>query len=162
MFAQFYGLDYKTTNQRVDELLALVGLTDRRNTKISDLSTGLRQKMNFVRGFITDPKIVFLDEPTLGLDVGASREVRAYIKRWIVEKPDKTVLLTTHYMAEADELCDRVAIIDRGKILACDTPFSLKHTLQRDPIFRLRVTYLPDAAGQVSQIAGCGTASNAI
>jgi len=154
MFAQFYGLDYKTTNQRVDELLALVGLTDRRNTKISDLSTGLRQKMNFVRGFITDPKIVFLDEPTLGLDVGASREVRAYIKRWIVEKPDKTVLLTTHYMAEADELCDRVAIIDRGKILACDTPFSLKHTLQRDPIFRLRVTYLPDAAGQVSQIAG--------
>jgi ABC-2 type transport system ATP-binding protein len=154
MFAQFYGLDRQTTYQRIDDLLDLVGLTDRKGTKISDLSTGLRQKMNFVRGFITDPQIVFLDEPTLGLDVGASREVRGYIKRWVTESPEKTVLLTTHYMAEADELCDRVAIIDQGKILACDTPFNLKHTLQRDAIFRLHVTYLPDAAEQVSDIRG--------
>jgi ABC-2 type transport system ATP-binding protein len=154
MFAQFYGLDVSTTNQRIDQLLDLVGLADRRNTKISDLSTGLRQKMNFVRGFVTDPRIVFLDEPTLGLDVGSSREVRAYVKRWVTENPEKTVLLTTHYMAEADELCDRVAIIDQGKILACDTPYHLKHTLQRDAIFRLQVTYLPEAAGYVSEIPG--------
>jgi ABC-2 type transport system ATP-binding protein len=154
MFAQFYGLDYKTTNQRIDELLSLVGLSDRRNTKISDLSTGLRQKMNFVRGFITDPQIIFLDEPTLGLDVGASREVRGYIKQWVSQNSEKTVLLTTHYMAEADELCDRVAIIDQGKILACDTPLELKQTLQRDVIFRLRVTYLPEAASQVCHIDG--------
>jgi ABC-2 type transport system ATP-binding protein len=154
MFAQFYGLDYKTTNRRIDELLELVGLSDRKSTKISDLSTGLRQKMNFARGFITDPQIVFLDEPTLGLDVGASREVRQYIKRWVTDNPEKTVLLTTHYMAEADELCDRVAIIDRGKILACDTPFHLKHTLQRDAIFRLQVTYLPEAASHVCSLAG--------
>ncbi len=154
MFAQFYGLDYKTTKQRIDELLDLVGLADRKNSRISDLSTGLRQKMNFVRGFITDPHIIFLDEPTLGLDVGASREVRSYIKRWVTENREKTVLLTTHYMAEADELCDRVAIIDRGKILACDIPFNLKHTLQRDAIFRLQVTYLADAAQQVCRIEG--------
>jgi ABC-2 type transport system ATP-binding protein len=154
MFAQFYGLDYKTTNRRVDELLELVGLSDRKSTKIADLSTGLRQKMNFVRGFITDPHIVFLDEPTLGLDVGASREVRSYIKQWVLEYPEKTVLLTTHYMAEADELCDRVAIIDRGKILACDTPFHLKHTLQRDIIFRLQVTHLPEAANLVCDVEG--------
>jgi ABC-2 type transport system ATP-binding protein len=154
MFAQFYGLDNRTTNQRIDSLLQVVDLADRKNTKISDLSTGLRQKMNFVRGFITDPEIIFLDEPTLGLDVSASREVRSYIKTWVVENPDKTVLLTTHYMAEAEELCDRVAIIDQGKILACDTPFSLKHTLQRDAIFRLQVTYLPDAASQVCDIDG--------
>jgi ABC-2 type transport system ATP-binding protein len=154
MFAQFYGLDHQTTYQRIDELLALVGMTDRKGTKISDLSTGLRQKMNFVRGFITDPQIVFLDELTLGLDVGASREVRGYVKRWVTENPEKTVLLTTHYMAEADELCDRVAIIDQGRILACDTPFNLKHTLQRDAIFRLHVTYLPDAAEQVCDITG--------
>jgi len=154
MFAQFYGLDFATTNQRIDQLLDLVGLLDRKNTKISDLSTGLRQKMNFVRGFVTDPRIVFLDEPTLGLDVGSSREVRAYVKRWVTENPEKTVLLTTHYMAEADELCDRVAIIDQGKILACDTPYNLKHTLQRDAIFRLQVTYLPEAAGYVSEIPG--------
>ncbi len=154
MFSQFYGLDYRTTNQRIDQLLDLVGLADRRNTKISDLSTGLRQKMNFVRGFITHPKIVFLDEPTLGLDVGASREVRDYIKRWVTEHPEKTVLLTTHIMTEADELCDRVAIIDQGKILACDTPFRLKRTLQRDAIFRLQVTYLTDAADQIGHIEG--------
>ncbi len=154
MFAQFYGLDSGTTNQRIVQLLDLVGLSDRKNTKISDLSTGLRQKMNFVRGFITDPKIIFLDEPTLGLDVGASREVRDYIRRWVVEYPEKTVLLTTHIMTEADELCDRVAIIDQGRILACDTPFHLKQTLQRDAIFRLQVTYLSDAADRISHIEG--------
>lgn len=154
MFAQFYGLDYKTTTQRVAEMLSVVGLADRQDTKISDLSTGLRQKMNFARGFITDPQIVFLDEPTLGLDVGASREVRSYIKQWVTEKPSKTVLLTTHYMAEADELCDRVAIIDRGRILECDTPFNLKHRLQRDAIFRLQVSYMQDGAGAVSDLAG--------
>jgi len=154
MFSQFYGLDYGTTNQRINELLDLVGLADRKSTKISDLSTGLRQKMNFVRGFITDPQIIFLDEPTLGLDVGASREVRGYIKRWVTDNPEKTVLLTTHIMTEADELCDRVAIIDRGQILACDTPFHLKHKLQRDAIFRLQTTYLPEAASQVGGLEG--------
>lgn len=154
MFAQFYGIDFQTTNQRIEQLLELVGLSDRKNTKISDLSTGLRQKMNFIRGFITDPEIIFLDEPTLGLDVSASREVRGYIKRWVSENPQKTILLTTHYMAEADELCDRVAIIDRGKILACDSPSNLKHTLQRDAIFRLQITYLPEASEYVCHIEG--------
>jgi ABC-2 type transport system ATP-binding protein len=154
MFAQFYGIDYKTTNQRINDLLQLVGLADRRSTKISDLSTGLRQKMNFVRGFITDPQIIFLDEPTLGLDVGASREVRDYVKTWVTKNPQKTVLLTTHIMTEADELCDRVAIIDRGRILACDTPFSLKHALQHDAIFRLQLTYSPDGADRIGQIVG--------
>jgi len=154
MFAQFYGIDYKTTGRRINEMLDVVDLSDRKDTKISDLSTGLRQKMNFARGFITDPQIIFLDEPTLGLDVGASRQVREYIKRWVTDRPEKTILLTTHYMAEADELCDRVAIIDKGKILACDTPFNLKHMLQQDAIFRLQVTYMPNAAGQVSGIAG--------
>lgn len=154
MFSQFYGMDYGTTAQRIDQLLSLVGMSDRRNTKISDLSTGLRQKMNFVRGFITDPKIVFLDEPTLGLDVGASREVRDYIKHWVIEYPEKTVLLTTHIMTEADELCDRVAIIDKGRILACDSPFHLKQALQRDAIFRLQVTYLPEAPDQIGKVDG--------
>jgi len=154
MFAQFYGLSYKTTNERIEALLKVVNLEDKKNTKISDLSTGLRQKMNFVRGFITEPEIIFLDEPTLGLDVSAAREVRAYIKAWVTEHPEKTVLLTTHYMAEADELCDRVAIIDRGRILGCDTPFNLKHSLQRDAVFRLQITYLPDAAALVSGISG--------
>jgi ABC-2 type transport system ATP-binding protein len=139
MFAQFYGLDFKTSKQRISELLAVVGLTDQANTKISNLSTGMRQKMNFARGFITDPQIVFLDEPTLGLDVGAAREARRYVKAWTA-RPDKTTLLTTHYMVEADELCDRVAIIDKGRVLACDTPAALKRQLQREAIFELQVS----------------------
>lgn len=142
MFAQFYGLDNKTTRQRIDELLEVVGLKDRANAKTSDLSTGLRQKMNIVRGFITDPQVIFLDEPTLGLDVGASREVRSFVQSWIAARQDRTMLLTTHYMAEAEELCNRVAIINAGRVLACDSPANLKRRLQREVIFRLEVSPL--------------------
>src|SRR6185369_4491036 len=91
MFGQFYGIDNKTARARIDELLDIVHLKDRANTKSSDLSTGLRQKMNIVRGFLTDPEVIFLDEPTLGLDVGASREVRRFIKDWMTEKPERTL-----------------------------------------------------------------------
>jgi ABC-2 type transport system ATP-binding protein len=146
MFGQFYGLDQRTTYRRVDELLAIIGLADRAHTKTSDLSTGLRQKMNIVRGFLTDPKVVFLDEPTLGLDVGAARELRAFVKAWMAADPTRTLLLTTHYMAEADELCERVAIINAGRVLACDSPANLKRRLQREAIFRLEVSPLQNGA----------------
>jgi ABC-2 type transport system ATP-binding protein len=142
MFAQFYGIPSKVANQRIKDLLEIVGLADRLNTKSSDLSTGLRQKMNLVRGFLTDPEVLFLDEPTLGLDVGASRDVRKFIRTWVDGNTEKTLLLTTHYMVEAEELCDRVAIINQGKVLACDTPAHLKHDLQKDAIFRMEVSPL--------------------
>jgi ABC-2 type transport system ATP-binding protein len=142
MFSQFYGLPSDVANRRIKELLEVVGMGDRIKTKSSDLSTGLRQKMNIVRGFLTDPEVIFLDEPTLGLDVGAARDVRRFIRRWIDENPTRTLLLTTHYMVEADELCDRVAIINQGKVLACDTPTNLKHSLQREAIFRMEVSPL--------------------
>ncbi|MFN2303326.1 MAG: ABC transporter ATP-binding protein, partial [Anaerolineales bacterium] len=135
MFSQFYGMPSKFANQRIKELLKVVGLSDRINTKSSDLSTGLRQKMNIVRGFMTDPEVLFLDEPTLGLDVGAARDVRRFIRTWIDENPSRAILLTTHYMVEADDLCDRVAIINQGKVLACDRPSRLKHRLQQDAIY---------------------------
>jgi len=142
MFAQFYGIPSAVANWRIRELLAVVGLSDRINTKSSDLSTGLRQKMNIVRGFLTDPDVLFLDEPTLGLDVGASRDVRSFIREWVDQDQSRTLLLTTHYMVEADELCDRVAIINKGKVLACDTPATLKHRLQKEAIFRMEVSPL--------------------
>ncbi len=142
MFSQFYGMPSAQANQRIKELLQVVGLSDRINTKSSDLSTGLRQKMNIVRGFLTDPDVLFLDEPTLGLDVGASRDVRRFIRRWVDENPSRTILITTHYMAEADELCDRVAIINKGQVLACDTPATLKHRLQGEAIIRMEVSPL--------------------
>jgi ABC-2 type transport system ATP-binding protein len=149
MFAQFYGLESGEANQRIKQLLDIVGMSDRLNTKSSDLSTGLRQKMNIVRGFLTDPEVLFLDEPTLGLDVGAARDVRHFIRRWIDENPSRSLLLTTHYMVEADELCDRVAIINQGRVLACDSPSKLKHSLQQDAIFQLEVSPLNGLGVQI-------------
>lgn len=142
MFSQFYGMNSKVANQRIIELLTMVGLEDRIHTKSSDLSTGLRQKMNIVRGFLTDPEVLFLDEPTLGLDVGAARDVRKLVRGWMDADKNRTLLLTTHYMVEADDLCDRVAIINKGKVLACDTPANLKRKLQRDAIFEVETSPL--------------------
>ncbi len=142
MFAQFYGLSTREANRRIEELLTMVGLADRMHTKSSDLSTGLRQKMNIVRGFLTDPEVLFLDEPTLGLDVGASRDVRRFIRQWLEEDTTRTLLLTTHYMVEADELCDRVAIINQGRVLACDRPSFLKQRLQKEALFEIETSPL--------------------
>ncbi|GAB4396584.1 MAG: ABC transporter ATP-binding protein [Anaerolineales bacterium] len=142
MFSQFYGLPSKEAYRRIDQLLEIVHLKDRAHTKSSDLSTGLRQKMNIVRGFLTDPEVLFLDEPTLGLDVSASRDVRRLVREWMQQDPTRTLLLTTHYMVEADDLCDRVAIINQGQVLACDTPENLKHALQKDALFNLQVSPL--------------------
>ncbi len=161
MFAQFYGIDGKTARRRIQELLEIVGLADRAKTKIYHLSTGMRQKMNFVRGFLTDPEILFLDEPTLGLDVQTSRTLRAFIKDWVGKRPDKTVLLTTHYMFEADELCNRVAIIHDGRILACDTPGNLKRRLRREVIYRLRVTAIADPESLFGPLRGIQRFSHA-
>jgi ABC-2 type transport system ATP-binding protein len=155
MFGQFYGLASAATNERIRELLDVVHMGDRINTKASELSTGLRQKMNIVRGFLTDPDVLFLDEPTLGLDVAAARDVRQFIRRWITENDGRTLLLTTHYMTEADELCDRVAIINDGRVLACDTPARLKQRLQRDAIFTLETTVMDDGAvGVINDVSG--------
>jgi ABC-2 type transport system ATP-binding protein len=146
MFSQFYGVPSRTAKARVDEMFHLFGLWDKRNAKVRTLSSGQRQKMNMVRGFVTDPDIIFLDEPTLGLDVNASRVIREYVKNWVKTQRGKTVLLTTHYMMEADEMCDRLAIIDKGRILAVDTPDNLKRRLKKETTFRIEVDPLKDAS----------------
>jgi ABC-2 type transport system ATP-binding protein len=117
--------------------------------------------MNIARGFLTDPKVLFLDEPTLGLDVEASRDARHYIRRWVEEDGTRTVLLTTHYMVEADELCDRVAIINDGRVLACDTPSNLKRRLQREAIFHLEAACLTDEdVAAIAALAGVDKATH--
>lgn len=146
MFSQFYGIPSQQAKAEIDRLLKEFDLWDRRDAKVRTLSTGERQKMNMIRGFVTDPEIIFLDEPTLGLDVNAARSIRDFIKSWVREQPEKTVLLTTHYMMEAEELCDRVAIIDQGRILACDTPERLKRLVKRDVSVRLETDLLPDTS----------------
>jgi ABC-2 type transport system ATP-binding protein len=154
LFARIYGVPTAVAEARIDRMLGVVGLADKATSRISHLSTGQRQKMNFCRGFITDPKILFLDEPTLGLDVTSARAIRAFVREWMKERPDRTMLLTTHYMAEADELCDRLAIIDRGRVLACDTPANLKRRVQKYPLYEL--TLAPGAAdwGGVGALPG--------
>ncbi len=147
LFSQLYGVPRKEAERRIDALLGAVGLTEKADTRISQLSTGLRQKMNFCRGFVTDPRILFLDEPTLGLDVNAARTIRQFVRDWMFERPGRTLLLTTHYMMEADALCDRIAIIDRGKVLACDSPAALKRRIQQYPIFEMALSCQATEAG---------------
>jgi len=153
MFSQFYGLPTRPALARIDELLRVVGLYEERHRRVSALSTGMRQKMNLVRGLLPDPEILFLDEPTVGLDVGAARDIRAYIKAWIGARPDRTILLTTHDMHEAEALCDRVAIIHRGRIIACDAPATLKQSATGDSYFVL-TTEPMDLAGWLAEVPG--------
>ena len=122
MFSQFYGIGTRDGWKRTDELIEAVGLGEQRLQRVSTLSTGQRQKMNMARGLLNDPWILFLDEPTLGLDVAAARSIRELVLDWKGAVAGRTVLLTTHYMAEADELCERIAIVDHGRILAIGTP----------------------------------------
>lgn len=142
MFSQFYGIPTRTANERIDHYLKVVGMWDSRNTLLNRLSTGMMQKINLVRGLVSDPKVLFLDEPTLGLDVEAARTIRDIVKSWVKEKPERAVILTTHYMAEADEMCNWIAIINRGKIVACNTPKGLKEEISSEKFFELSTDLL--------------------
>lgn len=145
MFSQFYGMNSKVVKEQTAKYLKIFGLENDANTKINKLSTGMRQKMNLIRGLVTEPQILFLDEPTLGLDVHTARQVRSTIVDWINENPQNTVFLTTHYMAEADELCDRIAIIDKGSIVECDTPANLRLAAGGQSTYRLIISpAIPD------------------
>jgi ABC-2 type transport system ATP-binding protein len=162
MFSQFYGLGQREGWRRVDELIDAVGLAEQRRQKVSTLSTGQRQKMNIARGLLNDPWIFFLDEPTLGLDVSAARAVRDLILQWKAAVPGRTVLLTTHYMAEADELCERIAIVDHGRIVAIGTPDELKRRVQRESIFRLELDRLDGGMAALQRAPGVVSAAKAV
>jgi ABC-2 type transport system ATP-binding protein len=153
MFSQFYGLPQREGWRRVDELIEVTGLTEQRDQKVRTLSTGQRQKLNFARGLLNDPWVLFLDEPTLGLDVAAARDLREHTLAWKAATPGRTVLLTTHYMVEAEQLCDRIAIVDHGRILALGTPEELRRRVQAESIFRIELDRLPEDGG-IGAIAG--------
>ena len=161
MFTQFYGLAGAEGWRRVDELIEAVGLAEQRLQRVSTLSTGQRQKMNLARGLLNDPWILFLDEPTLGLDVAAARSLRELIVDWQKAVPGRTILFTTHYMAEADELCDRIAIVDHGRILAIGSPDELKRRVQRESIFRIELDNLEGGAQALARLPGVVSASAA-
>ena len=139
-FSQLYGLSSSVAKEEIKRLMADLDFEEYAKTRMSRLSTGYKQRLNLARGLLSNPKILFLDEPTLGLDVLTSKKLRAYIVDWAKRERKGTVLLTTHYMAEADEMCDRVAVIDRGRILACDSPLTLKEKLKENVIMKLEVS----------------------
>jgi len=124
-FASLYKMPRKRIKERVDEILGTMNLLDRADERLEDYSTGMRQKVAIARALLHDPPVLLLDEPTLGLDPTFSRQIRNQIRE-LSRKEGKTVLLATHYMEEADELCDRIAIINEGKIVAVDTSDQLK------------------------------------
>ncbi|MCW3982094.1 MAG: ABC transporter ATP-binding protein [Candidatus Bathyarchaeota archaeon] len=123
-FADLYGVPVRIRDNRIKELLTFMGLWDRARDRVETFSKGMKQRLHLARGLINDPQVIFMDEPTIGLDPEIAKETREMIRE-LVQK-GKTVLLTTHYMFEADELCERVAIIREGEIVALDTPSGLK------------------------------------
>jgi ABC-2 type transport system ATP-binding protein len=124
-FADLYKVPPDVSKKRIPELLELVGLTDRANERIEGYSRGMKQRLHIARGLIHDPDLLFLDEPTIGLDPLAARELRNVIRS--LNQAGKTIVLTSHYMFEVDALCKRVAVMNKGKILIMDTPSALKH-----------------------------------
>ena len=123
-FASLYSIDPDVTKTRIPYLLDMVGLNGRGDEKVQGYSRGMKQRLHVARTLLHDPAVLFLDEPTLGLDPVGAREFRQVILNLQSEK--KTILLTTHYMFEADALCDRIAVINHGCIIALDTPGGLK------------------------------------
>ena len=123
-FAELYGVSGKAQRARIDEVLELVGLKGREQERVEGYSRGMRQRLHIARGILHDPEVVFLDEPTIGVDPVGARELRQTISDLITS--GKTVLLTTHYMFEADALCDRIAVIAKGAIVGAGTPEELK------------------------------------
>ena len=142
-FASLYQLDPSVTKKRVPYLLDLVGLADRGNEKVEGYSRGMKQRLHIARTLLHAPELLFLDEPSIGLDPVAAREMRQIVRNLQSEK--KTILLTTHYMFEADQLCQRIAVINNGRIIALDTPEGLKRHVQDLSVIEIEVFGVPAA-----------------
>jgi len=145
--AELYGVNPKIREQRLDAVLEMVGLGDRRDGLVGDFSGGMKRRLEIARGLIHSPRVLFLDEPTVGLDP----QTRAHIWEYINElrrREQITIFLTTHYMDEAEH-CDRIAIVDHGSLVAIDTPDALKATVGKDRI----ELHVDDEAATVSELA---------
>lgn len=151
-FASLYHVDPEISRNRIPYLLELVGLKDRAQEKVEGYSRGMKQRLHIARTLLHEPEVLFLDEPTIGLDPVGARELRQVIRNLQQEK--KTILLTTHYMFEADALCDRIAVINHGKIIALDTPLALKELVSDLSIIELEVFGVPEKQlQQVQELA---------
>jgi ABC-2 type transport system ATP-binding protein len=155
-FAELYGVPPREQRERIGSLLELVGLTGREKERVEGFSRGMRQRLHIARGLLHDPSVLFLDEPTIGIDPVGARELRATIAG--LREQGKTILLTTHYMFEADELCDRIAVISDGEIVAEGTPAVLKQRVAAGHVVEVETFGMPDATvDAVRSLAGVRT-----
>jgi ABC-2 type transport system ATP-binding protein len=145
-FSELYGVPPKVQKRRIPELLELVGLAGRERERVEGYSRGMRQRLHIARGLLHDPPVVVLDEPTIGLDPVGARELRQTVSD--LAAAGKTVLLTTHYMYEADALCDRIAVIAKGEIVATGTPTDLKSAVADRTVVEIEAYGAPEEAIQ--------------
>ncbi len=134
-FSELYGIDPKARDRRIEELLELVDLTESADLRVEDYSRGMKQRIHIARSLVNDPEVLFLDEPTLGLDPEIAREIRALIRR--MADMGTTILLTTHYMFEAEELCDRIGIISEGRLVALGNALELKDSVNNATVIHV-------------------------
>jgi len=140
-FGKLYNIPNDVLERRIKELIELVHMEKWQDKEVGTFSTGMKQRINVIRALLNMPKILFLDEPTLGLDPQSSSEIREFVRK--LNRENKiTTILTTHMMVEADMLCDRIAIMDQGKIVALDTPLNLKRIVSRGGVFELNISNL--------------------
>ncbi|MGD0718866.1 MAG: ABC transporter ATP-binding protein [Thermoplasmata archaeon] len=129
-FADLYGVPRTTRDHRIEEVLERVGLSDAADRRVEEYSRGMKQKLHIARGILHGPELLFLDEPTIGLDPKSARETRKLIRSLVAD--GVTIFLTTHYMFEAEELCHRIAVLTKGRIAAHDTVAGLRHLVGGD------------------------------
>src|SRR5215510_9139041 len=149
-YGRLYGLSGSTLRRRVDELIERCELRDHARTEYNELSTGLKQRLAFAKALLNEPEVLFLDEPTLGLDPDVSIRIRARVAE--LRRQGTTVILTTHYMREAEELCDEIAFIKGGRILAQGTPDALKRQIRLGEVVALKLDPVEPAG--LAELAG--------
>jgi len=145
LYGMYYGIPRKQRQEKISELLKVVGLADRAKIPVGSYSGGMKRRLEIVRALVSEPKVLFLDEPTTGLDPQARAAVLEYVKR-IHEEHGITLVITTHYLDVAENLCDRLAIVDHGKIVAEGTPIELKRKVSGGDIVEAEFSSLPDVA----------------
>ena len=145
LYAMYYGIPRKKREEKINELLEVVGLADRAKIRVAGYSGGMKRRLEIVRALVSEPQVLFLDEPTTGLDPQARAAVLDYVRK-IHKEHGITLVITTHYLDEAENLCDRLAIVDHGRIVAQGTPTELKRKVSGGDIVEADFSHLPDTA----------------